>query len=313
VALLISPASVRLARIGVSLGLVALLIAIIPLQTLVDALSQASPAAWSGALAVFFAGHVVNALKLRLLIGPSMVDTWPVVQAQFVGLAANLGLPGVAGGDVIRAAVLARRAGTPRVVLASVADRAIDTVTLLVLAGFALPLVATPTTVVDGWRLSGWLLLGVTAGGTLLAWGAVRVLARRGIAEKAMAAWAELRRRPGAVAWAVALSLVVQSAFVVATAWIGRSVGLAAPLAEWFIASPLAKLVAIIPISLNGIGVREAALVSLMESFGEPRAAVLATGLLWQAVLVVGALTGLLFTQAMARAASGMPGTEVER
>jgi len=45
--------------------------------------------------------------------------------------------------------------------------------------------------------------------------------------------------------------------------------------------------------------VREAALVSLLAPYGAPREAVLASGILWQAVLIVTGLVGLLVTQLM--------------
>ena len=54
--------------------------------------------------AVLSGGHYVNALKLRLLLGESRDDvTSARVRAQYAGLVANLGLPGVASGDFVRA------------------------------------------------------------------------------------------------------------------------------------------------------------------------------------------------------------------
>jgi uncharacterized membrane protein YbhN (UPF0104 family) len=50
---------------------------------------------------------------------------------------------------------------------------------------------------------------------------------------------------------------------------------------------------------MGGLGVREAALVSLMAPYGAAREAVLASGLLWQASVVVAALGGLLVTQTL--------------
>jgi glycosyltransferase 2 family protein len=74
-------------------------------------------------------------------------------------------------------------------------------------------------------------------------------------------------------------------------------------LAPWFVAWPLSKLIAVLPISLGGIGVREATLVSLLAPYGAPRAAVLASGILWQAVVTVTGLTGFLVTQMLPRRA----------
>jgi len=107
-------------------------------------------------------------------------------------------------------------------------------------------------------------------------------------------AWTTLTSRGSTLAGAVTISLVVQSAFVMTNVWLARQVGVTTGLAPWFVAWPLSKLIAILPISLGGIGVREAALVSLLAPYGAPREAVLASGILWQAVLIVTGLVGLL-------------------
>jgi uncharacterized membrane protein YbhN (UPF0104 family) len=73
---------------------------------------------------------------------------------------------------------------------------------------------------------------------------------------------------------------------------LGRAAGVEASYEVWLTAWPLAKLIALVPISLAGLGVREAALVALMRPFGAPAAAVMAAGLLWQALLVGGGLVG---------------------
>jgi uncharacterized membrane protein YbhN (UPF0104 family) len=107
---------------------------------------------------------------------------------------------------------------------------------------------------------------------------------------------------------AAALSLLVQTVFVLTNVWLARNVGVATGLAVWFVAWPLAKLIAVLPISLGGIGVREAALVSLLAPYGAPREAVLASGILWQAVLIVSGLAGLVVTQGR-RVREGRKGT----
>jgi uncharacterized membrane protein YbhN (UPF0104 family) len=66
--------------------------------------------------------------------------------------------------------------------------------------------------------------------------------------------------------------------------------GLTLPLRAWLFAWPLAKLAAVLPLTQGGIGVREAALVVLLSPFGAPGPLVLATGLLWEAVVIAGGL-----------------------
>jgi uncharacterized membrane protein YbhN (UPF0104 family) len=257
-----------------------------------DALRRTSVGTWSASVAIFFAGHYLNAMKLRLLLGPSPGLTSACVRAQYAGLVANLGLPGLAGGDLVRAAYLAPLTGLKRVAFASVADRLIDTGTVIVLVAVALPVAGMPPGIAGVVEHAGlWAGAGFLA--VLLA--AVVVLRMRrfsGLAQQIGQAWTALKTRREALAGAVVISLVVQASFVMTNVWLARHVGVRTGLAAWFVAWPLSKLVAVLPISLGGIGVREAALVSLLAPYGAPREAVLASGILWQAVLIVTGLVG---------------------
>jgi glycosyltransferase 2 family protein len=52
----------------------------------------------------------------------------------------------------------------------------------------------------------------------------------------------------------------------------------------------LAKLAALLPLTQGGIGVREAALVGLLSPFGAAPHLVLAAGLVWEGVVIMGGL-----------------------
>ena len=101
-----------------------------------------------------------------------------------------------------------------------------------------------------------------------------------------------LRERPGATARAALLSFGVQAAFVGLNAWIGAAVGIELPFAAWCVAWPLAKLAALVPISLGGLGLREAALAALLAPFGVEATLAVAQGLVWQSVLMATGLAG---------------------
>jgi glycosyltransferase 2 family protein len=53
---------------------------------------------------------------------------------------------------------------------------------------------------------------------------------------------------------------------------------------------PLSKLAALVPITLGGLGVREATLAALLVPFGVPPAVGVVAALLWQTVLITGGL-----------------------
>ena len=290
-------------RAAVSGAVIAILLAIVPVHAVVAALGKVRLWVWAASVVIFFAGHYLNAMKLRLLIGGAPHLTSACVRAQYAGLVANLGLPGLAGGDLVRAAYLAPIAGMKRVAVASVADRIIDSLTVLMLVAVAWPIAGLPPAVAGVVQQAAiWVAGGALA---LLALGVMvlRMRAFAGIAGRLSGVWAELRTRRWNVAGAVVISLSVQSAFVMTNVWLARQVGVTTGLAAWFVAWPLSKLIAVLPISLGGIGVREAELVSLLAPYGAPREAVLASGILWQAVLIVTGIVGLAVTQLLPRTA----------
>jgi uncharacterized membrane protein YbhN (UPF0104 family) len=293
-----------LIRTAISLVVVAVLLAFIPIGAVVDALRRTNPLVWMASLVVFFAGHYVNALKLRLLLGPSSLPISLSVRAQYAGLVANLGLPGLAGGDLVRAAYLVPTLGATRVAIASVADRVIDTATVMTLVLVALPFAGVPPALRGVIEQGGWWIGGIGAAGLAGGVGLLWLRPHRKIAKTLDEARAALHARRGAIAGAAAMSLLVQAAFVMTNVWLAREVGVTTGIAAWFVAWPLSKLIAILPISLGGLGVREAALVSLLAPYGAPRDAVLASGILWQAVLAISGLAGLLVTHGTGGSAS---------
>jgi uncharacterized membrane protein YbhN (UPF0104 family) len=82
----------------------------------------------------------------------------------------------------------------------------------------------------------------------------------------------------------------IQSTFLVLTAWLAAACGLHLPLRVWLFAWPLAKIAALLPLTQGGIGVREAALVALLAPFGAPGTLVLASGLVWEGLVVAGGI-----------------------
>ena len=218
------------------------------------------------------------------------------LRAHFAGLAANLCLPGVAGGDVVRAECLRRRtAMASRSRVAAVVDRALDCFALLLLA-------AAGMLMTGGSEMSRRMMLPVGAAGlaAALAAAVLGVLVfkarghRSGLAGRLALAATQLAARPALPLVCLLLSLGVQTMFVFINMRFGLAVGVDVPIAGWLVAWPLAKLVALVPISLAGLGIREAALVAFLQPYGAAAAPVTAAGLLWQSVLFAGGLVGWL-------------------
>jgi len=287
-------------RAAVSVIVAAILLTFVPIGRVWSAIAGVNPWIWAASVGIFAGGHSLNAMKLRLLIGAA-APAAACLRAQFAGIAANLGLPGVMGGDVVRAAYLAPAAGASRVAAAAVMDRLVDLTVLLLIVLVASSQAGLPAAAGDGDSNRGWW---IAVGAAIVA--ALAVLGRRRL--RRTAAWPRVREaftaifdRPAAIALALAISLGVQSTFVLTNVWLASQMGVRMALAPWFLAWTAAKLGAVLPISLGGIGVREATLVSVLAAYGAPADAVLATGLLWEGALVAGSLGGFIATQAAHR------------
>jgi uncharacterized protein (TIRG00374 family) len=289
-------------RLCISALFLALIFTLVPFAEVWAAARQISLSLWLGALALFLAGHAAAAAKWRMLIG-SGISYRQAFRAHLAGLAANLALPSVAGGDVVRAGLVMNHADDKgRLAMGSVADRLIDTLGLVLIALASAWLAWGPRLGSDIWM--GWPLLGllaVVAASLLAALALDRFASRREPSGKLMRVLtsmihsaAELARSPGRLLLCLAISMVVQCLFVGINIAFAEAAHVEAPVAAWFFAWTTAKIIAIAPISLGGLGVREASMAALLVPFGADPAQVVAIGLVWQSVLYASGLIGFL-------------------
>jgi uncharacterized membrane protein YbhN (UPF0104 family) len=306
-----------LARAFVTAAILSALLLWLPRQELLGALSRTPFGLWALVVVCFLAGHGATALKWRLLLAAAGLrqPVGEALRAHAAGLCANLCLPSIVGGDVVRAGiVIRRRGGAAPVAVGSLADRVIDTTALTLLA--ALGAVLAPG-VLDG--LAGRILplaaLGcfATIVGALVA---ARLFDPRRLPPalarielplaRLREALGALAARPATAGAALLLSLCVQAGFVALNALLGGALGIALPFSAWLLCWPLAKFAALVPVSLGGIGVREAALAALLAPFAVEPARAVAQSLIWESVLVSGGLAaGAAALLLGARAARG--------
>ena len=287
-------------RVVISATVLALLLAFLPFAELREALSRLPLGVWAAIALSFVAGHRLAVVKWRLLLaaGGAPMTSTAAIRCYGAGLFANLCLPSIIGGDVLRMMLAARETRRPEVVvLSSASDRAID-----MLAVGALMLAGSLTM---GLRSTGETPLGLRVG--VPAWVLLAVLAAllvthlrldrwprriRRVVGRGLVALRRLWRQPRAAAYALSIALAVQGGFVLLNAWIGFALGLDVHLAVWFVVWPLAKLAGLLPVSLGGLGVRDATLGGLLLGFGVPLASGVAVSLVWQSVLIAGGLVG---------------------
>ena len=134
----------------------------------------------------------------------------------------------------------------------------------------------------------------------------------KGLIERIQDIIKQLIRRPQRALAAFVLAVFIQSLFVTLNAKLGAECQINLPLHIWFVVWPLAKLSAMLPIGLGGLGVRETALAVLLSRFHIPFSRSVGLGLLWESILITGGGVGGIF-YALSRKKNSRPLPIVER
>lgn len=306
------------ARWAAAALLLAVLLYLLPVAPLRQALARVPLSRLAGVFVTYLLAITGGIIKWRTVVNAAGAKLQFAESAQCYtsGLFGDLFLPSVIGGDVARLAVGISRSPRPAaVVTGNVADRFLDLAAQLTLVVIGLLLL--PGSVPVGLRRPGpttvfaigFLILAVV----LLMWLLPRPLLRgRSIRTRRRIAQVRhairmIGRRPHRLALGWLLGISVQGTYVFLTAILGTACGLNLPLRVWLFAWPLAKIAAVIPITQGGIGVREAALVVLLAPFGAPAPLVLATGIVWEGVIIAAAMLAGLTALLLRRAAASRP------
>jgi uncharacterized membrane protein YbhN (UPF0104 family) len=97
---------------------------------------------------------------------------------------------------------------------------------------------------------------------------------------------------PTALLIPIALSIALQMTLAFSQYLLAAGLGLGAPLSLFILCVPIANVFASLPLTLNGLGIRESAYLVLFGMAGMRKDDAIALGLLWFAVMVVSGLTG---------------------
>lgn len=299
----VSAARRRLAlRVAASATILAVLVAFLPRQELVAALGRLPAVAWPVAVAAYLLMHGIGVAKWRLLVNAvgAGLAARPATQAYYWGLFGNLFLPSLVGGDVVRATVAFGHARSrSALLLGSVIDRVQDVLALGVLAGIGALL--SPQALDDRSRGVFVAFLALVGGSAVVMLAAALLFRARmlsfGMRRKLRLV--PLRRalraaahHPGHLLLAFTAGLALQTLLILLNWRLGALIGLEAPLFVWLFVWPLAKIAGLLPVTQGGIGVREAALVALFAPFNVSAALAVATGLVFEGVIITGGLLG---------------------
>ena len=284
-----------------ALAVLGILIHFLPLHLVDEAIRHVPLSHFIAILLGYLLAHLVGIAKWRMIVNAAgaRLDYSTCAQCYTGGLFATLFLPSIIGGDVVRLAVGLRRSANPAAVLAgNVVDRFLDMTAqagLVLLGIILLPgslAVSFGSEARRGILLLGCVLAVVVVLGFMLyrpLLGGRSVRFRRKLARLRVALRAGWRK-PYVLFSGWVLGTMIQSTYLILTVLVAISCGLYVPLRVWFFAWPLAKVAALLPLTQGGIGVREAALVGLLSPFGAASPLVLASGLVWEGIVIVGGL-----------------------
>jgi uncharacterized protein (TIRG00374 family) len=269
---------------------------------------------YGASLAVVLAGQVVYAWRWRLLLAAAGVSA-PfslVLRQYFIGIFLNNFFPSTVGGDVAKVYLLGRKHGYRPVTASVLLDRILGLGLLALCATVVLWSVSLPSAVLIAARLAvtaiaaaSIVVLLIAAVGTgglpnRLSWlgpGAVALAERIQRLRFDMAA---SLNQPALVAQAFA---VVAGYFIAVGAvyvgFIDMQRAAAPPLALTTGIAMTIALLSNIPISLNGLGLREQLHATLLLPLGVAPEAAVALSLLLYGHLVVASLIGLVFWSRM--------------
>jgi uncharacterized membrane protein YbhN (UPF0104 family) len=281
-------------RAGLGLAVIAFLLWHYDARPVLRILPREKLGWFAGAIALYVAGQVMSAWRWQLLGAVLNVHERfaRYLRFYFIGMFTNLFVPGLVGGDAARAIYLGRDSGRMGEAVASVvADRGIGLLALLWLAGTMAmlergalsPDVIRPTVAVGAIALAGFLAAPILA--------RVVHLMPRPIRRAGNIVMPYLHR-PQTMLPAIVLSLILQISLAICQWMLARGLGLSTPVAIFLLCVPIANVFASLPLTLNGLGIRETAYLMLFGMAGVRHDDAIALGLLWFAATMIGGLTG---------------------
>jgi hypothetical protein len=272
-----------------------------------ERLSSASLGWVALAVVCYAAGQWTSAWRWWLLLKPVRLSVryLTIVAFYFVGMFFNIFLPTIVGGDAVKAILLARETGAPaRATMSVFMERNLGLLALFVIATSAAA-VAPPVALL-GLPVSVLVLLLFAA---FIAINAViftpkayhlvdRIIAMTplaGIRSRASSLYDAVvpyRRASGPMAGALALSFLFQGIVILVVFLNANALSQPVPLSTLAVFVPLISLAGMLPISVNGLGVRDALYVLLFGRVGVDGAAAAVMAFLYFAVTLVASLPG---------------------
>ena len=305
-----------LIRIIGSALVLALLYYFLPRDKLLLALETFSIEIWMAGVSCYLCLHLIGVAKWRMLINAAggKLSFVQAIRCYYYGLFGNTFLPSVIGGDLIRAGLAFKLSQSKSaVIMGGLVDRTIDSLGLALVAGIGvlmIPMRLDENSRKIFWGFAAGLLLVAVLLMLILLFLPVKRLPYKwrrrwvkvvGSARKLAKSWKKILIALFAVT-------MLQTLQVVMNFWLGLLALISnANFFTWLFVWPVAKLSAMAPLTQGGIGVREAVQGTLFLPFGVSMEKAVATGLMFQAIIITGNLLGGLLAMLMGRFSSMAP------
>lgn len=292
-------------KVAVSAGLIVILVSRIGAAQILSSLGKTDLLWLSGAVLLFTASYFLGSVQWALLLKGEGIHLpfRKTLEYYYVGLFFNNFLPSQLGGDMFRMFDIRRTTSDTAAAVSTVfLDRVFGLLLMSGLAIFSAPFILMRHHLDS--RFGGFILF-LIAGWTLLliflfskraarslAWIFEKIISRRfhircrQIYEKIYLSG----RNRKLLTSVLAISLIVQTARILTHYLLCRALGLSTPVIYFFLFIPVVAILASLPVSIGGLGIREQTAVILFASAG--MAGGDATGMEFLAYLV-GILTSL--------------------
>jgi uncharacterized membrane protein YbhN (UPF0104 family) len=227
------------------------------------------------------------------------LSTAVATRATFAGLFVGQLLPGAIGADVVRGWMVWNMGLRNKLVIASiVADRLTSLFAVVIMISASSPMLIPylPHTigVLVGWSsfcIIIMLLFSIIASNLLLSTGVLSILNR--ILAKHRLDGINVSSR--AVFASVGLAVFGHSLMILSAYFLSLAIGIDSSLWMWWLVMPIIILVTAIPISINGWGVREFAMIHLWALFGIAESGAFLISICLGIVAIASSLPGLWF------------------
>ena len=291
-------------RLLVTAAILAYLLSSIDLGASIHAMVRVDPWWFAFTLLLVAVDRVVMAIRWLLLLRAAEVDIPAAVALRIFLRSSFVGsfLPAGVGADAARAYEIASRTSRGSQAVASVGiDRVLGLVAIAVLGIAGLAGWAQHVEPALRLRLTAVAALG---GGATLAVFWIDKVARAAVPARwhgTRWGWRVLRlgdaigayrQHPKVLARVMALSITVQLVRVFQGYGLGRGLGIAVGIDYYLVFMPIAMLVLLLPVSISGFGLPQAAIVWLLRPVGVPDAESLALSTLLIVIGIMGNLPG---------------------